>query len=387
MAGLRDKLRRLTPAAPAAAPAARPPTAGMTLHSERFAPEDPWGYPAADLAGVDLNSLCRFCCGRGVDSQWDRVAFIDTETTGLAGSATAVFLLGIGRLDPDGGLTVRQAFMEDYDGEEALMDFLEQQLADVEVIVSFNGKSFDVPQLKTRQILLGRRGYDWDRLVHMDLLHPARAVWKLRLARSNLTHLERALLGVAREGDVDGAEIPGRYFAYLQDRDFAPMAEILQHNRWDIRALVALCVRLGRALQDPGTETYPEDLYSLGRAMGRRKRFEDAADCYLLAQRGSVTGAARLELSLIYKRQGAYEQAARLWRQMIQSAQGGLAPYEELAKYYEHRLKDPDRALAVTNQALRLIARVGGGQTAALDRRKARLEEKLTRQREKERFS
>jgi uncharacterized protein YprB with RNaseH-like and TPR domain len=147
-----------------------------------------------------------------------RAAFLDTETTGLAGgSGTAAFLVGVGFLDGD-RFRVRQYFMRDYHEEPALLQALAEDMAAFPHLVTFNGKMFDLPLLDARY-RLNRARSPLASASHLDLLHPARRLWKMRLECCRLQSLEAALLGVRRQGDIPGDEIPRLYFEYLRSRD------------------------------------------------------------------------------------------------------------------------------------------------------------------------
>ena len=144
-------------------------------------------------------------------------AFLDTETTGLAGgSGTCAFLVGIGRITPE-GFRVRQFFMRDYCEEASLLDAVSRHLAPFRVLITYNGRSFDQPLLETRY-RLNRSRPPFGKLEHLDLLHGARRLWKLRYESCRLVDLETQVLGFERDGDVPGALIPYLYFEYLRTR-------------------------------------------------------------------------------------------------------------------------------------------------------------------------
>jgi len=186
----------------------------------------------------------------GVAFDLSQCVFVDLETTGLAGgTGTYAFLVGIGYFQ---GMrfVVRQYFMEDYDGEEALLHALAEALEPFRGVVSFNGKSFDLPLLETR-FQMARRPFPLRDLPHLDLLFPARRLWKDRLESCALSSLEAAILGVEREVDVPGWAIPGIYFDYLRSGDARPLAPVFEHNRHDLLSLATLATRLARQYVDP----------------------------------------------------------------------------------------------------------------------------------------
>ncbi|HEX6739383.1 MAG TPA: ribonuclease H-like domain-containing protein, partial [Vicinamibacteria bacterium] len=201
-----------------------------------------------------------------------RAVFLDTETTGLAGgTGTAAFLVGIGFVDGD-RFRVRQYFMRDYHEEPALLHGLAEDLARFTHVVTFNGKQFDLPLLETR-FHLARERYPLRAAPHLDLLHPARRLWKRRLASCTLQHLEQDLLGLWRRGDVAGSEIPQLYFDYVRRRDARAMARIFRHNRTDVVSLAALAVVACQWVEEERAED-PRDVLSLARVLERAGRAE-----------------------------------------------------------------------------------------------------------------
>src|ERR1700736_4703624 len=174
--------------------------------------------------------------------------FLDTETTGLAGgTGTYAFLVGLAWWDA-GGLQTEQLFMRDFAEEHSILHELAARLAERPVLVTFNGKSFDWPLLENRFIMT--RAILTPRLAtHLDLLHPARALWKLRLGSVRLVELERHVLdaprlGWHREDDVVSALIPQYYFDYLRGGPAAPLAAVVRHNQMDLRGLAAIMGRI-----------------------------------------------------------------------------------------------------------------------------------------------
>src|SRR5216683_8339048 len=163
-------------------------------------------------------------------------AFLDTETTGLAGgTGTCAFLVGVGRITPE-GFRVRQFFMRDYGEEASVLDALARHLAPFRVLITYNGLTFDQPLLETRY-RLNRARPPFARLEHLDLLFGARRLWKLRFESCRLVDLESQILGVEREGDLPGALIPYVYFEYLRTREAARLLPIFHHNAIDILSL------------------------------------------------------------------------------------------------------------------------------------------------------
>ena len=326
-----------------------------------------------------------------------QAVFLDTETTGLAGgSGTYAFLVGLGFFQGT-DFVVRQYFLRDYPEEDALLEAVAADLTPCRLLVTFNGKAYDWPLLETR-FRLNRRPPPLAGVPHLDLLHPARRIWRERLPECSLTTLEAQILGVVRQGDVPGSLIPQRYFDYLRSGDAAPLADVVLHNRMDIVSLVSLAAWLGRMAADPFSpspdgELVPgDDLFALGRLYLSRGGFPAGIRCLEGARERGVTcvSEARLqrELSAAYKRVKAHQEALAIWQEMTRGSGGlSLYPYVEMAKYYEHVAHDYRTAHAVTKQALTIAEQrrsMAGGQNPAARRdleavrhRLNRLERKL----------
>ena len=284
-----------------------------------------------------------------------RVLYLDTETTGLGGSGTVAFLVGMGWLT-DQGFEVHQFLMRDYPEEPFLLKHVAAGLEKFDVLCTFNGTTFDVPLLESR-FLMNRM--DRERLLalpHLDLLHMCRRLWKLRLGRCNLGHLEEVILGKPRVDDLPGSEVPQRYFTYLKTKQMSLLDDILKHNAQDIASLCVLLNHMADLYLHPEKIRFSEDVYSMGRALERINRTENARHCYRLARRGRMGDSAGAALAMSYRRGGEREQAAEVWREMIRDRRGGIVPYVELAKYEEHVRRDIPAALELTEKALLLIS-------------------------------
>lgn len=331
------------------------------------------------------------------DFDMRRALFFDTETTGLAGgTGTYAFLVGLGFFDGE-QFVVRQYFMRDYPDEEPMLAALEGDLSGFTCLVSFNGKSFDWPLMETR-FRLSRRRAPLSGAPHLDLLHPARRIWRERLETCSLQSLEAGVLGVRRQGDVPGHLIPSLYFDYLRTGDLQPLLPVIRHNRLDILSLVSLAGWMGHVLTDPlgaapdGELLSGDDLYALGRLHEARGRLVESVACFEAArQRGTdgVSQSALLRrLAAGYKRLREQEQAVELWAQMAASEDSlSIYPFVELAKYYEHVTRTYDLAAEMAEQALAIAQKrrslAGAGDPAALREIQA-LQHRLERIRRKQ---
>jgi uncharacterized protein len=301
----------------------------------------------------------------------EQLVLLDTETTGLAGgTGTYVFLVGLGFLTTDAtgpAFVVRQYFLRQLREERALLHALGALLAQFGALVTFNGKSFDWPLLATRYTL-ARQAMPAAAWPHLDLLHPARRVWRHRLPSCSLSALEAAILGVQRASDVPSALIPALYFRYLRDGDPQPLLPVLAHNEADIVSLAALLIHLGQLAGPDGPAAYPElpgaDRYGLATlqaALGRPEASIAALRAALAdpALPAPLRRAARLTLALALKRARRWEEAAPLWRDLIRTEARRKAPdpwpYIELAKYQEHIARDYPAAIATVEAVLALL--------------------------------
>lgn len=337
------------------------------------------------------------------DSRWrelplDQVLLFDTETTGLAGgTGTYVFLAGAGYFSQrgDGGIDfrVRQYFLRDLGEERAFLYALSSFLDQFRALVSFNGKSFDWPLLVTRFLLQRQPSHDRD-WPHLDLLHPARRIWKHRLASCGLGALEAAIFRIERPLDVPSALIPELYFRFLRDRDPRPLVPILAHNQLDITTLVVLLTRLVQLTTLPPEHHVHSDLrgpdhYGLAglhlalgqvdRGISSYRRALEDPDLPTPLRR-----AALVSLATSLKRAGRWDAAAAVWRQLVLGEARrripDATPYEELAKYYEHTRRDNGAALGTVEAALTLMEIRGiTSRLEPLLHRRARLRAKLAR--------
>jgi len=319
--------------------------------------------------------------------QW---LFLDTETTGLAGgSGTYAFLVGVAWWE-DGGLEIEQFFMREYSEERSLLFALRERIAEHPVLVTFNGKSFDWPLLETRYRMSRKISLPTPR-AHLDFLHPARNLWRLRLGSVRLSELERHVLGWDRGADVLSGLIPQIYFDYVRGGPPERLVPVFHHNQMDLRGLAALSSRILSLLGD--AENIGQDgleLFGVSRICEKRgensrarKLYERSIASFLPTE---TDRAARRSLARLAKREGDFDLACELWEDGLGNSRHGYEAYEQLAIYYEHKARDPERARQIVRQALNELLRAN--QTgdiapgayreikAKFDRRMERLEHK-----------
>ena len=293
--------------------------------------------------------------------------FLDTETTGLGmGAGTYVFLVGAGYVRA-GRFQVRQFFLTGPDQEKPFLDELSDFLSRFSSIVSFNGKAFDWPLLENR-FHFHRRRPPFDDPLHVDLLYPARRLWKRRLESCALSSLEARILRVQRtEEDVPGYLIPQLYFQYVSTRDGRPLQRVFYHNLHDVLSLATLTVHIERILADPGCGLVEDgvDYLSLGKAYDAAGRSDQAVLCYEEALLRQLEKRDReeclIKLGGIQKRERRWETALQVWQRLLD--EGGWAALLgrlELAKYYEHVERDYLQAIDQVQHALDSVDLFGG---------------------------
>lgn len=293
---------------------------------------------------------------RLVEIPLSKFAFLDTETSGLAGgTGTYAFLVGIARF-VDGQFVLRQFFMRDPAEEPAMLEAVAQFLAPAQALVTFNGKAFDAPLLTTRyhlhRIPVPYKGY-----AHLDLLPLARRLWRDRLESRALKYLEQHVLGMTRSSEeVPGYEIPWLYFDYLKSGDARPLEGVFYHNAMDVVAMAALLTHVNAVIENPygGHVEHGLDFVALGKLFEDLGRWEEAARLFEHGLELNLTesdfGLAVKRLSILQKRRGDFNEALRLWEEA--AANGHIYAHIEMAKYYEHKCRDVKTALQWTRSAL-----------------------------------
>ncbi len=324
-------------------------------------------FPATHLHGhspISVQGLCSALTSWAADERLESMrtealAFLDTETSGLSGgTGTYAFMVGAGRFIK-GEFQLAQFFMRDPSEEVALLEGLADFLAPCSALVTFNGKAFDAPLLRTRYLLHSIPSPIAD-FSHLDLLPLARRLWRDRLPSRALKYLEESILAAPRTTEeVPGYEIPWLYFDYLRTRDATPLKGVFYHNAMDVVAMAALLNHMNGMLADPfaGQVEHGLDFVALGKLFEDLGRGEEAARLYergLESELGEADfGAAVKRLSVLQRRRGDLGEAVRWWEQAAQ--QGHIYAHIELAKYYEHARRDPAEALRWTESARRHV--------------------------------
>jgi hypothetical protein len=311
-----------------------------------------------------------------------RMLFVDLETTGLAGGAgTYAFLVGCGWFE-SGSFRVRQFFLASFDAERALLEAVAEAVDTAGTVVTFNGKSFDLPLLDTR-FVMHRLETPFGGLPHVDMVHPARRLWKTEDGR--LSTLEHTQCRHRREGDVPGFEIPSRYFRYVRSGDARALEAVMEHNRLDLLALALLTARASQLLEDgPAAARTAREALGIGRLYERAGLLPEAFVSFDRAatMMGSdpLTRAEALRAyAVLSRRQRRFREAADAWRQLIAVPHCPENLFREattaLAVHHEHRLRDPRSARTFALESMKTEYSVSRRQ--ALEYRLARLDRKL----------
>jgi uncharacterized protein YprB with RNaseH-like and TPR domain len=343
------------------------------------------------LHTAPLRALAAWACDlRICDFPPEAFAFLDTETTGLSGgTGTYAFLIGVGRFE-NHEFHLAQFFMRDPREEPAQLAALEEFLAPCQALVTYNGKAFDAPILATRFTYHGWKIPFID-YAHIDLLHLARRLWRDRLPSRTLGSIEVQILGARRtEQDVPGWMIPQLYFDYLRSGDARPLKSVFYHNAMDVVSLAALFNHTSELMSNPlnGSVEHGIDLIALAKLFEDIGDLEAATRLYLHGLEHDLPKPNLLEainrLALIHKRQDNLLAAVDLWKQAARHQH--IEAHIELAKFYEHRLRDIDQALEWAVSAVNLVntSSLSGYERRqwieALDYRISRLQRKLAHQ-------
>jgi len=310
--------------------------------------------------------------------------FLDTETTGLAGgTGTFPFLIGLGWFEASEFITC-QLFARDFSEEKAMLMYLGELASTKQFLVTFNGKAYDL-NLLTARFILNRCQDTLSVMPHIDLLHPSRRIFSHRLENTRLSTIETDILGVRRDGDVPGFEIPQRYFDWLRQRDGRLLEDVFKHNRLDIVSMAALLKYLADLLD--GNEeidgSHHGDLLKLAGFIHDRgdiQRAKRLFEALIASHNHEVSMSARQSLSLIYKKTRCWEEAAQLWQYLLASGPHKTFASEELAKFYEHHARECGKALEIVRELLDDAAHLDDAEHASLEHRLQRLLHKTSSQ-------
>jgi hypothetical protein len=320
----------------------------------------------------------------GVDPR--RMLFFDSETTGLAGgTGTVPFMLGFGFFS-DQAFQVRIFVLLSLEGEGEFLEAVARFLEDggFSAVVTYNGKAFDFPLLETRYILQRRR-FPLRDLPHLDFLFPARTIWRNTFESRKLGYLGEMLLGLSREDDIDGSDIPALYFSFLRSQAFSLIEPVVEHNAMDLVGLAAVVLLGALYLDDYSLASDGGEIFGLGRLCERAGLLEKAEAFYLAAKDSSsgseVRTLATRRLSILLKKKKLFSEALELWQ--VLGAANDVGAMREISIHYEHRERNYAQAVTIVEKAL-AGASLSPGQQLELEKRLERLRQKLAKLEEKE---
>jgi uncharacterized protein YprB with RNaseH-like and TPR domain len=289
---------------------------------------------AGKLGNVDLALLQDNSCLPGETGNKLRSVYIDTETTGLAGgSGTLAFLLGVASVDRQ-AINLTQWLITRFDAEGAALSAFADTLNPADRLVSYNGKSYDLPLLLTRFRMQGLHPTFQD-LAHLDLLHPIRRLFGKHWDDCRLLSVEERLLGFQRIDDLPGSEAPEAWFCYLRENHADKLIKVVEHNRQDILSLAVTHAALAQAIKRPAD--FGVDLHALARWLCDVDS-EVQARTLLHAHAKALCNDGKRLLAQLLRRAGHWTQAVALWEML--AAAGCTESIERLAKYHEHITKD-----------------------------------------------
>jgi len=322
-------------------------------------------FPLTDeLGSIALPSLCKRPCLPGEPENENlRRVYIDTETTGLSGgSGTLAFLIGIAVVEDD-AIEITQFLMTRFAAEAASLSAFAETLTPDDQLVSYNGKSYDLPLLISRFRMQAMQ-HPFNGVPHLDLLHPVRRLFSKRWKDCRLISLEQNLLGFSRIDDLPGSEAPDAWFSYIRSGQGDQLIKVVEHNRQDIISLAVAHSVLTQAIAQP--RAFDVDLHALARWLSESN--EDDAREMLQSHADNLCDDGKRLLGHLARRAGHWPQAIAIWEAL--AAAGCTDSLERLAKYYEHISKD----LAAARRCCKLLPG-----NAACEHRRRRIEGKLNR--------
>jgi len=315
---------------------------------------------ARDASGQMLALLG--LCPELAECALDRALFLDTETTGLGGTGAVAFLVGLAWFEASGQLVLEQLLLREPADEGALLRHLSERFDEASMLVTYNGKTFDMPLLSTRFVM---NRLPAPRVApHLDLLHVARRLHKARLGQCRLVSLESGVLGFERGPDVPGEEIPPLYSHYLRTGQASVLWPVVEHNAWDVMSMAALTGLYG----EPVEALHADDLIGLAQTLKRAGALAQAGE---VAERAVQRGAgprARYVRGKIAKARGDKNRALADFESLSEELDDPALRLE-LAKLYEHHVKAPLKALT-------MLERGTGESRASAQRRHERLTRK-----------
>ncbi|PMC39373.1 hypothetical protein CJ195_05460 [Bacillus sp. UMB0899] len=285
--------------------------------------------------------------------------FFDTETTGLGGgTGNTIFLLGQAQVLDD-CVIVKQHLLPKPGNEVALYQSFLQGI-NSKTLVTYNGKAFDWPQVKTRHTLIREKVPSLPPFGHFDLFHASRRLWKNDLESVKLSKVESEILGIHRENDIPGFLAPMIYFEFVKQQNPEIITGVLKHNEIDVLSLITLYIHLSTKILDINSKTTNSEHYEIARWLEYIGENESALHAYtsFVKKESPQEPKAKFALSLLYKKQKNWKQAVKLWEELVRGSKSKEVSFKagiELAKFYEHHEKDFVKAMEFTDMLTRIV--------------------------------
>lgn len=338
-----------------------------------------------DIPGDILACLAKDEAFKGLDLS--TALFLDLETTGLSGgTGTVPFLVGLGYYRDD-KFYVSGFFLGDLAEEEGMIEEMSRffREMDFQSLVTYNGKTFDLPLLETR-FILNRRPFPLRDIPHLDFLFPARSLWSHKFESCRLCHLARELVGTGRDEDIPSAEIPWRYHQYLLTGNYHLVEPIIYHNQEDILSLLGVVILGSFILAKKDVECMGDalDYFGAGKVMEKLGDMEKTVEFFNQALDGGLPSDLSLmtmkKLSYLFKKNGDWDKAVFIWQQLTKEKNvtaGHLFSFRELAMYWEHREKNYEEARKITEEGFVVSMETGSAFKDDFSRRMERLKRKI----------
>lgn len=280
--------------------------------------------------------------------------FFDTETTGLSrGAGTLVFLIGVGYFEKK-HFIIEQFILDSPANERDFLMRFESVLRDKKLLISYNGKSFDIPLIRNRMIM-NRMFSKIEDMPHLDLLHLTRKFYRHSLPNHRLSTIEQRLLRFFRANDCPGSEAPEQYRSFLKTKRRQTLDPIIAHNALDIASLLSLLHHLDAILFKP-LASFNDDKLLVSRADFWFKCQPQKSQVIYqsLLERGikeDLRCHCLIKLALIYKKDKHVKKAAELWHNLTEESPQLVRPWIELSQYYEHQVKNISKAIYYAERA------------------------------------
>jgi uncharacterized protein len=330
--------------------------AGITIPLKTLKPGPDWTMEAPYVFSRVISRQLQPAVSRhplltAEENQDKQPVFFDLETTGLSGGAgTTIFLAGFG-FQEENKFSVRQIFLSDFPGEPDFLQLCLEQFTKNSLVVSYNGKSFDIPLFKTKCLFHGIHPPEYLNNAHLDLLHISRRLWKSVIGSCSLSDIEQQVLNITRVHDIPGQLIPDRYFEFLKTANISLLSDIIEHHSQDIFSLCLLLESINSILSGPESTKSKNgcDEYQLARLLLNTETERSLAILNTLAAEGHYK--AQILIALHYKKTGNIKQEAASWEKALGLGMSYFAVCE-YAKCLEHKLKLFKKAIEIITTIL-----------------------------------